>query len=188
MSIQDYNYLQELQPKSRVFLPEPVVALLQSQEEPRKLVRKELIANMKFVTKPRQDITKRQGQVSIRKVKTFLQGGNQYEINCLNAALLGGKDYPVLTAVLGTAAGVASFNAGLLFTAATTAISLAKKNKRILARAGDEIWHSEEIGKIRNGVAYKPIYVSSFLLVDPFRFSSHTKGWLIHEERFELTV
>ncbi|VAW58188.1 hypothetical protein MNBD_GAMMA11-1042, partial [hydrothermal vent metagenome] len=34
----------------------------------------------------------------------------------------------------------------------------------------------------------KAIYVSSFFIVDPHRKTARSKGWLIHEERYELTL
>jgi len=104
-----------------------------------------------------------------------------------NTALLGGDSYPVLTAVLGTAAGVASAGAGLLFTVATTALSVSQTSRRVLARAGDELWQVEEIGKNGSSV----IHVAAYFLVDPFRgqgVNSRIKGWLIHEERKNLDV
>lgn len=77
----------------------------------------------------------------------------------LNTALLGGQSYPILDAILGTAVGVASGLAGLLFSIATTSINLQKTSQRVLARSGDEIWHVEEIGKVSSGGSYKAIYV-----------------------------
>lgn len=130
---------------------------------------------------------------SLRKIRTLDPGQEGNFTFSLNTALLGGQSYPILDAVLGTAVGVASGLAGLLFSIATTSINLQKTSQRVLARSGDEIWHVEEIGKVSSDGSYKAIYVSSYFIVDPFRgHSLHThsngKGWLIHEEREELTL
>ncbi|MCW8125533.1 hypothetical protein OQE62_03000 [Microbulbifer halophilus] len=46
----------------------------------------------------------------------------------------------------------------------------------------------EEIGKeSRNGV-FAPVYVSSFFVVDPYRVHFPPKGWLIHEERLDISL
>ncbi len=104
--------------------------------------------------------------------------------NKLNNELLGGESYPVLTATLDIATGVVSGGAGLLFTLATTGLTLANTTSRVLARTGDEIWHIEEIGKVGN----KATYVSAFFIVDPFRKQTPGKGWLLHEEREEIIL
>jgi len=72
----------------------------------------------------------------------------------------------------------------ILFSATLTGLSLAQKASKVLARQGDEIWHIEEIGKEGD----KAVYVSSYLIVDPYRKHSDSKGWLIHEERHELAL
>jgi hypothetical protein len=118
-----------------------------------------------------------------RKVKTFSTGSEKV-INSLNKELLGGENYPILTTALGIAIGAASGGAGLLFTLATTGLSVGSTIQKVLARTGDEIWHIEEVGK-SNG---KAIYVSAYFIVDPFRKQTPGKGWLIHEEREELLL
>jgi len=105
-------------------------------------------------------------------------------MKALNHELLGGDSYPVLTTALGIAGGVVSGGGSILFSVALTGLSLAQKASKVLARQGDEIWHIEEIGKDGK----KAIYVSSFFIVDPYRKTSKSKGWLIHEERHELTL
>ena len=102
---------------------------------------------------------------------------------------MGGKNYPVLTAILGAGAGLVSGGAALLFSAGSTALSVAQKSHKVLARAGDELWKVEEIGKVRNGTAFEVVHVSSYFLVDPYRKKPGTlHSWLIHEERKELTL
>lgn len=64
-----------------------------------------------------------------------------------------------------------------------------KTSQRVLARSGDEIWHVEEIGKVRSGGSYKAVYISSYFIVDPFRGQSlHThsngKGWLLIRQQY----
>jgi hypothetical protein len=98
--------------------------------------------------------------------------------------LLGGERYPVLTAAIGIAGGAISGGAGLLFTLSTTGLALVNTAGKVLARAGDEIWHIEEIGKEGN----KAIYISAFFIVDPYRKQAPDKGWLIHEEREEISL
>lgn len=114
-------------------------------------------------------------------------------LHVLNTALLGGKSYPVLTATLGTAVGIASLGAGLFFTVATTALSLAQTSQRALARPGDQIWQIEEIGKVLDNSLlgsgkYKAVHVLSYFLVDPYRNQAPRKGWLIHEERNDIVL
>ncbi|WP_102798935.1 hypothetical protein [Bowmanella denitrificans] len=121
---------------------------------------------------------------SLRKLMTLPPGTEDNFTYRLNTALLGGESYPILTAALGTLLGAVSSGAGLLFSAASTAISLSQSSHRVLARAGDELWQVEEIGKKGSEV----VHVGSYFLVDPFRTKgiSNTKGWLIHEERSVL--
>lgn len=124
---------------------------------------------------------------SVRKLMTLSDSVTEDSFTyILNTALLGGKSYPILTAVLGTIAGAASAGAGLLFTVASTALSVAQTSQRVLARSGDELWQVEEIGKVKSAV----VHVGSYFLVDPYRGRgrSRIKGWLIHEERTELDV
>jgi hypothetical protein len=106
----------------------------------------------------------------------------------LNQALAGGESYPVLNAVLGTVAGAASAGAGLLFTIGSTALDLSRTHQGVQARDSDELWQVEEIGRVRNGTSWEVVHVGSYFLVDPFRRQTVTQGWLIHEERTQLTV
>ena len=91
---------------------------------------------------------------------------------------------------MGTAVGVASGGAGLLFSATMLGVDLGRRSTKVLARLGDEIWHVEEIGKsfednTFSADRYVPTHVSSYFLVDPYRSrgNSIVKGWLLHEER-----
>jgi hypothetical protein len=123
---------------------------------------------------------------AIRKLRTLPAGIEDNFTYMLNTALLGGKSYPILTAVLGTLAGAVSVGAGFLFTVASTALSVAQTSQRVLARAGDELWQVEEIGKIGSTA----VHIGSYFLVDPFRGrgQSRIKGWLIHEQRTKLDI
>ena len=98
--------------------------------------------------------------------------------------LSGGKSYPVLTALLGAAAGPVSGLGALLFSAATTAISSINPIQNVQVRLGDEIWQVEQIGKSKG----KAVYGSVFFIVDPFRRQVQNKGWLIHEEWSDLSL
>ena len=180
------SQLQELQRKSNNHLNPIVLSAIQDHVKPRALVETVLVANGKFTIKPvkgSSSLTTTNNRQFKRRVST-LTTGNEHVISKLNQELLGGENYPVLTAALGIATGAISGGAGLLFTMATTGLALANTTKRVLARPGDEIWHIEEIGKVGN----KAMYVSAFFIVDPFRKQAPNKGWLIHEEREELPL
>lgn len=190
-----YN-LSELQEQSNKRLNWSTIAGIKNREKPRALVVQEFVHSTKWATKPikgAESLLDPKNTQSLRKIRTMDPGQEGNSTFSLNTALLGGQSYPILDAVIGTTVGVASGFAGLLFSAATTALNLQKTSQRVLARSGDEIWHVEEIGKVRNGGSYKAVYVSSYFIVDPFRgHSLHThsngKGWLIHEEREALTL
>ena len=186
MSTDIINQLQELQKDSGKHLSPVITGYLQDHGEPRALVETVLVANGKWGVKPKagaSSLLKAQNRQIKRKVKT-LSTSYDHIINQLNTSLLGGESDPVFTAVLGNAAGVASGGAGLIFTIATTGLSLANTVQRVLARTGDEIWQVEEIGKVGN----KATYVSSYFIVDPYRNQTQSKGWLIHEERQEVIL
>ncbi|HED17841.1 MAG TPA: hypothetical protein ENI64_13635 [Gammaproteobacteria bacterium] len=187
MSSAILNKLQELQEPSGKHLDQVAITYIHDNSLPYALVKQVQVANAKWAVVPRNgaaSLSQLNNIQSVRKVSTIPAGIDSATTNRLNMALLGGTSYPVLTAVLGVAAGLGSMGAGLLFSALTTGISLTKTSRRVLARAGDEIWHVEEIGK------YKKLatYVSSFILVDPYRKQAPGKGWLLHESRDELIL
>ena len=130
------------------------------------------------------------------RVKVFtLDAGRGGFMSMLNHALKGGNSYPVLEAVLGTVAGVASAGAGLIFAATTLGINLQRRSSDVLARLGDEIWHVEEIGHVVEGGMFSgdarvPVHISSYLLVDPYRSRGDAaqKGWLLHESRTRVAL
>ncbi len=133
---------------------------------------------------------------SRRRMMVLPPGREDNFTHMLNTSLLGGTSYPILTATLGTAAGLVSMGAGLLFTVVTTGLSLTQTAQRVLARGGDEIWQVEEIGKAKDSSMFgsggmQAVHVGSYFLIDPFRQNvggPHPKGWLIHEERTVLTL
>ncbi len=180
------SQLPELQKQSNKYLNPVIMSFLHDHTKPRTLVESALVASGKFQIKPKKGapslITPKNRQ-SKRKVSTFLPG-SEHITDKLNKELLGGESYPVLTATLSLATGIISGGAGLIFTLATTGLALTKTTSKVLARPGDEIWHIEEIGKVNN-IA---IYVSAFFIVDPYRNQTFNKGWLIHEEREEITL
>lgn len=189
--------LQELRPHSNIrlasSLPTAFSMYLQNNRgmRPLELVKPKMIANAHWTSVPYKNVNALlniQNRQAIRKVMTLQPGFETNLTYSLNTALLGGQSYPVLTAVLGTAAGFASMGAGLFFTVATTGISMSQKARRVLARGGDEIWQVEEIGKVRDGSGYKAMHINSYFMVDPFRKQNYAKGWLIHEERSEVTL
>lgn len=129
-----------------------------------------------------------------RRLGTFDGSHGRFRLT-LNKSLKGGESYPVLTTILGTATGLISGGAGLLFTATQLGISLGTRSTDVLARAGDEIWYIEEVGKsfednLIFADRYVPTHVSSYILVDPYRSkggsNASEKGWLLHEQRKEL--
>lgn len=186
MSANILSQLPDLCAPSGVTLNPVVRSYIQDTSNPIALVRSVRIANAQWAAEPRggaASLLQPQNTYSNRKVKT-LSGGYEYIIKLLNKELSGGEDYPILTAALGTVAGIASFGAGLIFTAATTAISTGKQTYGVLARPGDEVWHVEQIGKVGN----KAVHVSSYLLGDPYRGNTSCKGWLIHEERKDVVL
>lgn len=193
--------LQKLQPSSNRRLPASIITGLTLSLTH---ARYELIRTSHesaaggYVTRPTygtDSLLDKKNLQSIKKIKTLSEVTEDSFTNTLNTELLGGEQYPVLLAVLGTAAGVASFGGGLVFTIATTAMSLAVTVQRVLGRMGDEIWQIEEIGKDTStgffgGSSTKAVHVGSYFLVDPYRAPGavRTKGWLIHEERHDLTL
>jgi hypothetical protein len=189
MSSEIINQLQVLQPNSGKQLNSVVVTKIQDPSKPLALVKRRLISHGNWATQPRNgaaSLANPENMRSVRQVRVLAAGQEENTTYALNTELLGGANYPVLSAVLGTVAGMVGV--GLIFTVATTGLSLTKTSHRVLARAGDEVWHVEEIGKIKDGAEYKPMYVSSFFIVDPYRRQAQSKGWLIHEERREIDL
>ena len=189
------NSLEVLQEDSGQHLS-PVAIATSVHSDGKKLVRAKLIANANWtheVIKGASSLLQAGNRQHISKVTTMPAMVETNSLHVLNTALLGGKSYPVLTAALGTAAGIASFGTGLIFTVVSTGLSLAQTSQRALARPGDKIWQIEEIGKVLDdGVlgsgAYKAVHVLSYFLVDPYRHLAPRKGWLIHEERNDITL
>ncbi|HEY9052682.1 MAG TPA: hypothetical protein VIQ03_14115 [Gammaproteobacteria bacterium] len=186
MSISVLSKLPELKPDINKRINAAVLSYIRDHAKPRVLVDSTLVANGKFITKPRHGSTSLSNPTnlqSIRKVHT-LTIGKEHIINKLNIELSGGESYPILTTILGALGGAVTGGGSLLFSLATTGISIANPVQKVLARPGDEIWHVEQIGKANN----KAVYVSAFFIVDPFRKQSTNKGWLIHEEREDITL
>jgi hypothetical protein len=196
MSANVLNQLKELQSDSGIYLPQATTAGFKAHLESNgnraiELVQPVQIANAHWTMKPRNgssSLAKKENIHRERRVMTLSVAQEENFTYRLNTALLGGKSYPVLTAVLGAASGIASMGAGLLFAAATTGLDVMKPSNRVLARTGDEVWQVEEIGKITNGSAPKAIHINSYFLVDPYRKQTLKKGWLIHETRSEITL
>jgi len=191
--------LQQLQPCSNKHLPDSVITgmtlsfthartqLIRSRSNP---------SGAGYIYVPTQGTSSLlQNTRAIRKLMALPAGVEDNYTHMLNTALMGGTSYPILEAVLGTVTGAVSAGAGLLFTVAGTALSLSKTSQRVLARLGDELWQVEEIGKDKtskwfDGDAKGAVHIASYFLVDPYRGRGpvKSKGWLIHEERTELTL
>jgi len=189
------NSLEVLQEDSGQHLS-PVVITSSLKPKGMQLCKHKVIANANItyvVKKGSSSLLQAENRQYISKVTTMPAMQETNSLHLLNTELLGGKSYPVLTAALGTAAGIASFGTGLIFTVAATGLSLAQTSQRALARSGDEIWQIEEIGKIPdNGTfgsgGYKAVHVLSYFLVDPYRHTAPRKGWLIHEDRNDVIL
>lgn len=190
MSQADINRLSTLQPESGKRLPTSLIhGFSTRQGGTTSLIRTERIEG-DWVGVPRQGSAQLIGNPHARRKVFTLDSSRQSFTESLNTALAGGESYPVLLAVLGTAAGAVSGGVGLLFTASTLGIDLGRRTRKVLARLGDEIWHVEEVGKtlednIFSADRYVATHVSSYLLVDPYRSrgAAGAKGWLLHEER-----
>lgn len=121
--------------------------------------------------------------------KLFTLSANRRDfMHELNLSLKGGRTpHPILMLALGSAT-------SFLFSAATAVLELYSTDVYVLARTGDEIWFVEQIGRVEQrrrirGDQWVAMHVSSFFLYDPLRANSNgIKGWLIHEERTELTL
>jgi hypothetical protein len=139
--------------------------------------------NQRFVPDPKVNLYSQ--NASRRRIMT-LDAGKAGFMHSLNQALKGGEDYPILTGLLGIAAGIASAGAGILFSLTTIAVSAGKTSQPIRARLGDEIRQVELVGK--EGQALK--HVEYFLLVDPYRAKATNipSEWVIHEERRDLVL
>jgi len=190
------NQLHELKPSSNKSLKSSIIHgfsghIRSLSGEPVQLVRKKMLASSNWVTIPKHGVDslmRLESRQAVRKVMSLAAGVDTNFTYSLNTALLGGKSYPILNLFLGTIAGVASGGAGLIFSVATTAIDMGKTSQRVLARSGDEIWQVEEIGKIYQDGETKAFHINSYFLADPYRGHANGKGWLIHEERSELTL
>ena len=117
-------------------------------------------------------------------------------MNSLNVDLQGGDTFPWLLFGLGlvfTPLGAIGTVGGIVFGAATTAIDGSRQTTQVMARAGDEIWHVEEVGRTfeDNYISddrWLATHISSYFLVDPHRRHMREKGWLIHESRNEIEL
>ncbi|MCW8127385.1 hypothetical protein [Microbulbifer halophilus] len=189
------NQLEELRPDSgkRILGDLRGIRLyLQSQgRDPVLLIKPKQVANMHWeyhLTHDPRSIAQKEGRHARQKVITLPQVVEDNFTHRLNTALLGGSNYPVLSAASSIVVGTASSIAGLFFTIGTTALSIGNFSQRILARGGDEIWQVEEIGKSNNNGKTVATHVLSYFLVDPFRTQNTRKAWLIHEQRQSITL
>ncbi len=196
MSTNILDHLPQLRPHSNIQLVNTVPAMFKSKIQQKgkhalELVEPTRIANAHWASTPykgAQSLMQLDNRQAIRKVMTLQPGFGGNLTYQLNTSLLGGESYPVLTAILGTAAGMVSAGGGLLFAAFTTSITAAHKQQRVLARGGDEIWQVEEIGKVKDGSGYQAMHVNSYFLVDPYRRQVLEKGWIVHEDRTEILL
>lgn len=184
--------LPKLQEDSGKRLTGVIEDIIRVSENPKPLTKAELVANGVWRTKiaaGTESLRTPENRVSVQKVRVLKPSEETSRIRRLNRALQGGKDYPILSSVTGALAGIVSSGAGFLFSAGSTGLSLSKTSPKVLARAGDEIYHVQEIGRGPGKDSDKVFSVSSFFLVDPYRKkSTGHNGWLIHEDRDEVTL
>ena len=135
------------------------------------------------------------GLRSVQKVLTFTSSNRSF-MNSLNEDLQGRETFPWLLFGLGLVfipLGTVGTVTGVVFAAATTAIDGSRQTTQVMARAGDEIWHVEEVGRtfednIISEDRWVATHISSYFLVDPHRRHLREKGWLIHEGRREIIL
>lgn len=200
MSNEILNSLPHLQPDSGVQLPTRAIGQITSQPTWSYVL---ITLGGRSASNPQlvprngtSSLSTRSNISNVRKIKTLPMMEEENFTDTLNVGLQGGQSYPVLTTVAGTVLGFAlgpiggagALVGGLLFTTATTGVSLSRTARKVMGRGGDEIWHVEEIGRSRSNA----IHVSSFFLVDPFRVGdpqvNSRKAWLIHEDRNVLSL
>jgi hypothetical protein len=184
--------LPKLQDDSKRRLPSYVVDYLFRNGF--KLIRTESQGHTKLHVPSRGTMSLLQNLKSREKVLT-VDASNEEYVGKLNKELKGGSAYPILEAVLAASVGLAETVAAAVFSVATLALSLNRRSNDVLARGGDEIWLVEEIGMGREENVLTadrrvPMHVAALFLTDPFRGQADvkTKGWLLHEERRNLTL
>lgn len=108
-------------------------------------------------------------------------------MNRLNRRLAGEIGYPVLAKALGGAIGKLGIDyATALFKAAQALAGATEKSGHVFFRDRDEIWRVEAIGRAGTDGSKQPVYVTTLLLVDPFRSSPTRGAWILHEQRYKL--
>ena len=100
----------------------------------------------------------------------------------LNRELAGGESYPVLGTFGGIGLGLVSGPAGIAFSLGVLLLDQSRTVQPVRARAGDEIWHVEQLARQGNNV----YHVEYFVLIDPYRrleVNQVQQEWIVHEER-----
>lgn len=178
-----------LQKQSNMRLPDSIITgLTKSLTQARyQLIRSKVNpTGAGFVTVPTNGTASLLSNVQFRRLLWTARENDGF-LQMLNKELQGGEGYPILSAVVGEGVGfipVVGTAVSLLFSAVSAGVDLAKTSHTVIARAGDQVWQIEEIGR----VGTKVVHVGSYWVVDPFRKQSPEKGWLIHEQRTELTL
>ena len=181
--------LVSLQKQSDMRLPDSIITgLTKSLTQARyQLIR--AIANPTgagFITVPTNGTASLLSNIQARRMLWTAKENDGF-LQMLNKELQGGEEYPILSAVVGEGVGffpVVGTAMSLLFSGVSAGVDLAKTSHTVIARAGDQVWQIEEIGK----VGTKVVHVGSYWVVDPYRKQAPEKGWLIHEQRTELTL
>lgn len=123
---------------------------------------------------------------AFRKALTF-DARNEEFMTSLNQELAGEPSYPVTTAVLGEIAGLIP-GAGTAFTVVTTGLSTFQQSLSVLARLGDEVWVSEQVGTVGS----EAVHQEQIWLLDPYRLQGTDEElqavWVLHEERTPVTL
>lgn len=129
------------------------------------------------------------GTTAEQRLKAFAEVQDGALMQLINRQLAGEKDYPVVASALGLAVGRLGIDfAAALYSMASGQLGKAEKSAHVFLRDGDEIWRTEAIGKRgKPGTKGEPIYVASYLLVDPYRTDNTSRAaWILHEESYPL--
>jgi hypothetical protein len=131
------------------------------------------------------------GTTAEQKLRSFSERQDGALMELLNRQLAGERDFPAIGSALGAILGKLGIDfASALYSAANSLIGKTEKSAHVFVRDGDEIWRTEAIGKQGMlGTQGEPVYVATYLLVDPYRTNNRSRAaWILHEERYPLVA
>lgn len=127
------------------------------------------------------------GTTAEQRLRAFVEPHDSAYMEIINRQLAGERDYPVVGKILGSVVGKLGIDlAGGLYSVASGALGGAESSAQVFVRDKDEIWRTEAIGKAGQIGKTEPIYVLTYLLVDPYRSSPARAAWILHEQRYPL--